>query len=159
MVQLYGPPGLTHLQKFESILKRAVKWINGESFVSYNDQEFLQKQKEHQILPIRLKFIHNSLMLFYKIINCLVAISLPDYITLIRPEAVRYTRETAAVIDKKDTRTFSCTITPSCNSFKHSFFYRSMSLWNKLPYSIKQIDKVSVFKHELTEFLWTADIA
>ena len=97
-------------------------------------------------------------MLFYKIINCLVAISVPNYITLIRPETMRYTRETAEVIDKQDTRTFSCAITPSCNSFKHNFFYRSMSLWNKLPYNIRQIDKTSVFKHELTEFLWTADI-
>ena len=150
---IWSPQGLTQLLKFESIQKRAVKWINGESFVSYSDQKFLQKQKELLILPIRLKFIHNSIMLFNKIINCLVAISLPDYITLIRPETMRYTRETAEVIDKQDTRTFSCAITPSCNSFKHSFFYRSMSLWNKLPYSIRQIDKISVFKHELTEFL------
>ena len=73
---------------------------------------------------------------------------------------MRYTRETAEIIDKQDTRTFSCAITPSCNDFKHSFFDRSMSLWNKLPYSItiRQIDKVSVFKHDITEFLWTADV-
>ena len=149
---IWSPQGLTQLLKFESIQKRAVKCINGESF----DQEFLQKQKGLLILPIRLKFIHNSIMLFYKIINCLVAISLPYYITLIQPETMQYTRETAEVINKQDTRTFSCAITPSCNSFKHSFFYRSMSLWNK--YSIRQIDKISVFKHELTKFLWTAHI-
>ena len=109
---IWSPQGLTQLLKFESIQKRAVKWIIGESFVSYSDQEFLQKQKELQILPIRLKFIHNSMMLFYKIVNCLVVISLPDHITLIWPKTMRYTRETAEVIDKQDTRTFSCAITP-----------------------------------------------
>ena len=96
-------------------------------------------------------------MLFYKIVNDLVAISLPEYITVARPETLRYTRETAAIIGEQDTTIYSCTIAPNCNSFKHSFFYRSSSLWNKLPNSIRIIDKVSVFKHELTKFLWTAD--
>ena len=60
-------------------------------------------------------------MLFYKIVNNLVAISLPDYITIARPKALRYTRETAAIMDELDTSKFSCAITPRCNSFKHSF--------------------------------------
>ena len=96
-------------------------------------------------------------MLFYKIVKNLVAISLPDYITIAQPEALRYTRETAAIMDEMDTNKFSCTITPRCYSFKHSFFYRALNLWNKLPSYIRQIDKVSVFKHELTKFLWTSD--
>ena len=94
-------------------------------------------------------------MLFYKIVNDLVDTSLPEYITAARPETLRYTRETAAIIGEQDT--YSCIIAPNCNSFKHSFFYRSSSLWNKLPNSIRIIDKVSVFKHKLTKFLWTAD--
>ena len=62
---IWSSQELTQLLKFESIQKQAVKWINGESFVSYSDQEFLQKQKELLILPIRLKFIHNSIMTVY----------------------------------------------------------------------------------------------
>ena len=127
------------------------------SFVSYNDLQFYEKQKDLQILPIRLKFIHNSVMLFYKIINNLIDISLPEHITVAQPETLRYTRDTAAIIGELDTTTYSCTVAPHCNSFKHSFFYRSSSLWNKLPNSIRIIDKVSVFKQELTKFLWSAD--
>ena len=100
------PQASTYLTKFENIQKRAIKWINGEYFVSYNDFEFFEKQKDLQILPIRLKFIHNSLMLFCKIVNDLVAISLPEYITVARPETLRYTRETAAIIGEQDTTTY-----------------------------------------------------
>ena len=152
-----SPQASTYLTQFENIQKRTIKWINGESFVSYNDFEFFEKQKDLQILPIRLKFIHNSIMLFYKIVNDLVAISLPEYITAARPETLRYTRETAAIIGEQDTTTYSCNVAHNCNSFKHSFFYKSSSLWNKLPNSIRIIDKVSVFKQELTKFLWSAD--
>ena len=51
---IWSPQGSTQIMKFDSLLKRAIKWINGESFVSYSDREFFQKQKELQILPIRL---------------------------------------------------------------------------------------------------------
>ena len=83
---IWSPQASTYLTQLENIQKRAIKWINGESFVSYNDFEFFEKQKDLQILPIRLKFFYNSIMLFYKIVNDLVAISLPEYITVARPE-------------------------------------------------------------------------
>ena len=104
---IWSPQASTYLTKFENIHKRAIKWINGESFVSYNDLEFFEKQEDLQILLIRLEFIHNSIMLFYKIVNDLVDISLPEYITVTQPETLRYTRETAAIIGEQDTTTYS----------------------------------------------------
>ena len=143
---IWYPQRSIHLRKLEAIQKVAIKWINGEPFISYSDGEFLEKQKELEILPIRLKFIHNTLTLFYKIVNSLVSIVLPDYITVVRPEHTRYTRNTALVIDELDNYTYSCSITPSCDNFKHNFFYRSMILWNKLPLIIRKTNTISAFK-------------
>ena len=154
---IWYPQRSTQLRKLEAIQKRAIKWINGEPFISYSDICFLEKQKELEILPIRLKFVHNTLTLFYKIVNSLVSIVLPDYITVVRPEHTRYTRNTALVIDELDNYTYSCSITPSIDNFKHNFFYRSMMLWNKLPLIIRKTNTISAFKLELTKFLWEAD--
>ena len=69
---IWSPQASTYLTKFENIQKRAIKWINGEYLVSYNDFEFFEKQKDLQILPIRLKFIHNSIMLFIRLLMILL---------------------------------------------------------------------------------------
>ena len=90
---IWYPHRSTHLRKLEVIQKRAIKWINGESFTTYSDNVFLEKQKALEILPIRLKFIHNTLTLFYRIVNSFVKITLPDYITVVRPEHKRFTPE------------------------------------------------------------------
>ena len=103
-----------------------------------------------------MKFIHNAITLFYKISNNLVTISLPDYIAKARPEAMRYTRQNANTIHRLDTTTYCCSVLPSCNAFKYSFFYSTMLLWNALPATLRQIDKISSFKRELTTFLWTS---
>ena len=77
---IWCPQTATHLSKFAAIQKRAIKWINGQQFDSYSEDVFFAKQKELKILPIRLKFIHNSLMLFYKIVNGLIGICLSNYL-------------------------------------------------------------------------------
>ena len=153
---IWYPHGSTQLSKFESIQRRAIKWINGEQFVSYRENIFFEKQKELNILPIRMKFMHNAITLYYKICNNLVNISLPDYIVKVRPEAMRFTRSNANTIHLFDTTTYCCSIFPNCNAFRYSFFYRTMILWNALPTDLRQLDKISSFKRELTKFLSTA---
>ena len=66
---------------------------------------------------------------------------------------MRYTRQNANTIHRLDTTTYCCSILPSCNAFRYSFFYSTMLLWNALPAALRQIDKVSSFKRELTKFL------
>ena len=41
---IWSPQGSTQIMKFDSLQNRAIKWINGESFVSYSDGEFFRKQ-------------------------------------------------------------------------------------------------------------------
>ena len=73
------------LYQFESIQKKAVKWINGKPFDHYSDIEYADKQKELGILQLKLKFALNDLWLFYKIVNKLVPIDLPAHFSVIRP--------------------------------------------------------------------------
>ena len=96
-------------------------------------------------------------MLFYKIVNDLVPISLPEYIAVAEAGNMRYTRSTAAVIEGYDTSTYSSSVTPNCESFRCSYFYRTMLLWNALPASVRQSEQISIFKGKLKEYLWSAD--
>ena len=154
---IWSPQNKSIREKFESIQKRGVKWIFGEMFASYSDEIFLQKQKELKILPIKLKFILNDLVMFYKILNELVPISLPSYITACVPDDVRYTRRNAAIYDQSDSSTFKCSITPNCDAFRYSFFYRTVRRWNSLPVGIREATSLTAMKSSLTTFLWSAD--
>ena len=73
--------------------------MDGHHFVSYTDEEFLNKQRQYDILTINLRFKLNDLKLFYQIVFGLVPIPLPDYIAFADPVRVRYTRNISAIID------------------------------------------------------------
>ena len=110
------------------------------------------------ILPVKLKFIYNDLIPFYRIINGLVPISLPPYISACIPGDVRYTRRNAPIHDLSDYTTFNCSVTPNCDTFRNSFYYRTMKRWNTLPISVRQAATVSIMKSALTDFLWSSDV-
>ena len=154
---IWAPQYSTYVQKFSVIQKRAIKWINGEQYVSYTDEVFAAKQKELNILPIKLKFIYTDLVLFYKIVNELVPIILPPYLSICTPDQVRNTRQNAAIHDLSDSSSYQCSVTPDCDAFRTSYFYRSMTKWNSLPPSIRQAERISVFKSSLVDFMWSAD--
>ena len=103
---IWSPQTATHLEQFVAIQKRAIKWINGEPYSSYNDDKLATEQKKLDILPVKQKFIYNDLMTFYKIVNNIIPVSLPTYIVLCRPEGTRYTRHNAQIIDRSDTSTY-----------------------------------------------------
>ena len=157
---LYGiliPKSPNQIAKFEAIQKRAIKWIHGRKFDHYKDNEFFDKQKELDILPIKFKFFLNDLALFYKIINSLVSIKLPGHFIVLQGDRVRCTRTTSAIINQNDTTLMKCNIRPNCESFKNCFYYRTMVMWNRLPCNIRQTARIPHFKSKLTKFLWTAD--
>ena len=101
--------------------------------------------------------MYNDLILLYKIVNGLVPISLPSYISITRPENVRYTRRNALIQDLTDTSTLQCSVIPNCEAFRNQFFYRTLQRWNSLPVSVRQASTTSTFKSLLTNFLWSCD--
>jgi endonuclease/exonuclease/phosphatase family metal-dependent hydrolase len=154
---VWSPQSSTHMERFAAIQKRAIKWINGEQFTSYSDELFASKQKELNILPMKLKFIYNDLVLFYKIVNNIIPLELPDYITVCVPEGSRYTRRNAQIHELTDTSTYESSIVPCIDAFRHSFYYRTMLRWNDLPIGIRQAECLTKFKTALQIHLWTAD--
>ena len=83
--QVWSPQYTTHILKCEIVQKRAIKWINGENFASYSNEKYYKELKNLNILPMKLKFIYNDLVLFYKVVNKLVPIEFPSYISVVSP--------------------------------------------------------------------------
>ena len=152
---IWSPQHKTNLSKFASLQRRAVKWINGEPFVSYTDEKYSEVLRKHQLLPIKLKFIYNDLVMFFKIVNKLIPIELPDFIIFCEPGNTRFTRSTASIHNSNDTTKFSCSIQPNCDAFKHSFFYRTILRWNHLPLDTRKAENLGKFKSLLKQALWS----
>ena len=155
---IWHPVTSNQISNFENIQKRAVKWIDGRLYDHYSDPQYIDKLKEFKILPIKFKFILTDLILFYKIIYSLISIKLPAGFYIPEASDVRHTRNTANIVNHSDITTIRCSIRPNCDSFRNSFFFRTMNIWNKIPYDIRQVDKISIFKTQIFKFLWTADV-
>ena len=155
---IWRPISSNQINKFEIVQKRAIKWIIGRQFDHLSDIELYEKEKKLDILPIRLKFLLNDLVLFYKMVNSLVPVNLPDEFILLDPKKIRYTRSTQNIMSLDDKSTYKCTVKPCNNVYEHCYFYRTVIIWNKLPYSIRQLPSLSTFKLRLTEFLWSVEM-
>ena len=104
---------------------------------------------------MKFKFVFSDIVLFYKISNKLVNIDLPNYVTRIEPQDVKkVTRSTKASADGIDKSKYRCKVMPKVNSFRDSYFYRTVEQWNKLPLKIRDIDDMTKFKDDLKEHLW-----
>ena len=141
-----------------AVQKTAVKWIHGEQFHKYSDELFYDKQKALKILPMKLKFIHNDLLMFYKIVNSLVPINLPDYIVVVRPEDTRNTRLNARIHDMSDRSTYHCNVETNTEVFRNAFFCRAVRRWNSLPVTVRQSERISLFKSALNDHMWSSDV-
>ena len=79
---IWRPDNITQLLKFESIQKNAIKWILNEEFLSFSDDEvYVRKCKEVNLLPIFKLFDLRDLVLFHKIVNKYIPTNLPNYIS------------------------------------------------------------------------------
>ena len=114
---IWSPQTKTLLDQFAAIQKRGIKWINGEPYASYNDDQYYDMQKRLNILPMKEKFIYNDLVLFYKIVNSMIPVSLPGYITQCCSEGIRYTRHNAPIIDRSDVSTYTSSVVPESDIF------------------------------------------
>ena len=148
---IWRPTSKTNTQKFESFQKTCIKWILSEEHLSYQSYDtYIMKCKQVNILPLALKFDLNDLVLFHKIIHDIVPISLPPYLKLFEGQSrLRSTH--------LDELSYVSDLIPRGNSTVHldkSFFYRTHSLWNALPYELREMEGVSVFKSNLVRHMW-----
>ena len=64
--------------KFESLQRRAMKWINNEEGCSYSDELYEFRCKQTDILPLKLHFDLNEILLFHKIVYNLIPVTMPS---------------------------------------------------------------------------------
>ena len=150
------PTNATQIAKFVKIQKRAVKWINNETYCRYSVKEYFSKLKALNILPIDYKFLLNDQIMFHKIFYNMSVVQLPDFlVTQNRTNNdVTYFQRQTRTFNNSDRLKLKCTITPRVNAFKNSFFYRSHLEWNMLPLDVRLIEKSELFKSRLEKHLW-----
>ena len=88
---------------------------------------------------IKFRFIFIYVVLFKKIVNSLVPIKLLKEFVVFKASDVRFTRSTQHFMNSNDKTMFRFNIKPNCNSFENCFFYRAIFIWNKLPFTIRQV--------------------
>lgn len=177
---VWRPTKPAALVKFETLQKRAVKWICCEPYTSYNDDHYLLKLKELDILPLGYTFLFTDLLLFHRIIHGNICIKLPSYLTLANLDQNPYYIQKAlnlrprnpvelfptdhhkvfqcilpgASTRSKDPLTFHCDIIPRIEVNQSTYFIRCYSEWNKLPLAVRIEDNLESFKIKLKEHIW-----
>ena len=57
-----------------------------------------------------------------------------------------------------DLTQIKCRIKPTCDIFKNFFFYKTMKLWNSIPYGIRQEKSIAIFKSHVVDFVLSSDL-
>jgi len=142
-------------KKLESLQKRAIKWILSEDNCSYTDEQYITKCRSVNILPLMKKFDLNDLIFFHKVLNKLIPVTLPHYLSFYRGSSrLRQCHyDNHSIISSIIPKT-SQLATTSNNPLNRSFFYRTHILWNTLPLTLRQITCPSSFKNALIRNFW-----
>ena len=153
---VWRPTTISLSKKLESLQKRAIKWILSEENLSYSSEQYIQKCKAVDILPLAQKFDLNDLLFFHKSINNLVPVSLPQYLSFyLGGSRLRHCHlDSQSLVSSIVPRSSQSSI-HSSGPLSKSFFYRTHLLWNSLPLEIRQISCPSSFKSHLTKHFWS----
>ena len=171
---IWRPSDDTKLTRFESIQKRAVKWILNEEYQHNSDLEYITRLKDLQLLPIKYFFVLNDLVRFQKIYNNNYCIKLPSYYrpyndndraqlrgTIVAPDFYNSQKEKIDLnlmrAISHDSKSLKCSLSHIGPILKKGFFFRSHILWNHLPLNIRDEISSSKLLDILIPHLW--DIA
>ena len=154
---VWRPSSNSAINKLENIQKRAIKWINQDLGSSYssNDHLYFIHCKQLNILPVRYRFDFHDLKLFHLIIHNISCIKLPSYLHFFEGKTrLRFTHLDHLSLVTDIVPKFNKN-TNSKRGFNNSYFYRTHLLWNKLPLSLREIKRPSLFKDKLLKFIWS----
>ena len=149
---IWRPCSFSDVNRFEGIQKRAIKWILSEEHLGYYSSftMYLLKCVEVKHLPIEKFFNFNDLILFYKIIHNLIPFNLPGYIVPFNSSDSRLRSS------HMDHLCYNISISPSNSRSPicSSYFFRTVSKWNNLPFDLRKCETLSSFRTYLNIFLW-----
>ena len=137
-------------QTFKKLQAKCLKWILQEEELSYSDAIYIRKCRETDILPLKYKFFLNDMVFLHEILCGRSPLQLPKYLNFSDGNSrLRVTH--------LDALSFVSSLT-SCNNgtrnLQKSFFFRSHTLWNSLPFEIRGCCKKIEFKDKLTSYFW-----
>ena len=148
---VWRPSGKTNLEKFDSFQKKCIKWILSEEEQSYHSLGcYFRKCRQANILPLSKRFDFNDLILFHKVVYQDIPVELPNYLKFFDGSSrLRSTHlDDLCIVSQILPRA------SAPNLLKKSFFYRTHSLWNNLPYEIRSISSKNLFRASIEKFLW-----
>ena len=170
---IWRPTTMQMISKFESIQKRAVKWILCEEGHHYNDFEYLKRLKELDILPMEYKFAYTDLIEFHKIHHKKSVVKIPQYLTPYTDSdrsrlrtRIRHPNHYNCSLssdgsnlsqirsNRYDASSLKCTIEAPTPVFKKSFFFRTHLRWNELPSILKNVNETDAFAQKLKHYMW-----
>ena len=160
---VWSPSSNVAIDKLESVQKRAIKWILGEEYCSYSPAMYYLRCRELNLLPLRSKLILKDLKLFSDIIYNRVPINLPEYLhfysgcTRLRSSHLD-NFSIVSDVHPRVTCNYSGTdiVSTSLTQFSNSYFYRTMTNWNCLPYDTRKVAAGKEFESGVAEWLWGA---
>ena len=144
------PTTQTLSHKIESIQKRAIKWILSEENLSYTCfLTYVSKCKLVNLLPLSVRFELNDILFLHKVINKLVPVELPAYLSFFQGQS----RLRSSHLDSLS---LVSSISPrsSANVFANSFYYSTHCKWNRLPFEMREIESHQNFKDVLIKHMW-----
>ena len=107
-----------------------MKWINNEEECIYSDELYEFRCKQTDILPLKLHFDLNDILLFHKIVYNLIPVTMPSYIipyhgtSKLRSSHLDYMSYIFS-----DATLITLQRTNCSNKFFKSFFYRTVYTW------------------------------
>ena len=154
---VWRPFSTACLDRLETIQKRGFKWILNDISASLSSiLQYLQKCKELDILPIKVRFDLKDLIFFHEIFYGFSIIKFPEYLTLFNGSRLRQCHwDNLSVCSNVQPRLPQNLTSDNTNiGISKSFFYRAHLLWNNLPLTLRQIESPIKFKSKLIEYLW-----
>ena len=156
---IWRPTHKTLADKLERIQKRGIKWILYEENRSYSPQSvYIQKCKDVDLLPLSARFDLNDLIFLHKVIYNLCPIELPSYLSFFQGNSrLRSCHLDSLSLISSISPRIGQSLTSErsqCNPLVRSFFYRTHTLWNSLPYEIREIQVTGLFKAKIRDHLW-----
>jgi len=130
---VWTPHADYYINKLEAIQKRAARFIMSDYRRSSSVTAMLNQLKWR---PVEIQHRELRLLMFYKIINRLVELPVPEYII----PAPRVTRGNSMKFVQP---------TMHIDPYKYSFFPNTISQWNKLPLEIANTVDLNDFKNLL----------
>ena len=148
---VWRPNGKSMIERLDNFQKKCIKWILSEEELSYESHDaYVRKCRQVNILPLSHRFILNDILLFHKVVNKIVPIDIPNYLTL-------FTGQSRLRSSHRDELSFVCSLLPNSsntNLLEKSFFYRTHMVWNSMPLEIRKLESTSEFKAKIETHLW-----